>query len=403
MTDRRVNETTRRAFLRRLLLGGATLAAVPVLQACSGAGSTPAPAAPAKPAESKPAETKPAAPAAQPAATQAPAAQAPAQKAAADSGVDMEAAKREGKLVWYTPTPDEDIPRVLALFTAKYPWVDTSEYLRLQTGKLYAKIEPEMQQNVQSADVLTLSEIALSIDFQKKGFWMSYQSPETAKFDAKWKSTPEGFWISPQLNLAGIGWNPKNVTADEAPKTWEDVLNPKWKGQINVKDSASGLQYASYVMITEKYGEGYWEKFAAQQPIAMAGTAQQFEKIINGENKINALCQQSTFTLNKAKGAPVEMVFPQDGVPQISLQFGIVKNAPHPNVAKLFIDWLLSEEGGNQVFPDTLGDPFTRPGAKSPQFVPPMAELNIWTPKDMDKYIDGQPAWRETWNKLTGM
>jgi len=400
-----VNDTTRRAFLRHLLLGGATLAAVPMLQACSGSGSTPAPtSAPAKPAESKPAESKPAAPAAQPATTQAPAAQAaPAQKAAPSSGVDLEAAKKEGKLVWYTPTPDEDIPRVLALFKAKYPWVDTSEYLRLQSGKLYAKIEPEMEQNVQSCDVLTLSEIALTADFQKKGYWMSYLSPETATFDAKWKSTPEGLWTAPQLTLAGIGWNPKNVTADEAPKGWEDLLNPKWKGQINVKDSASGLQYASYAMITEKYGAGYWEKFAAQQPIAMAGTAQQFEKIINGENKINALCQQSTFTLNKAKGAPVEMAFPQDGVPQISLQYGIVKNAPHPNVAKLFIDWLLSNEGGSQVFPETLGDPFTRPGAKSPQFVPPMSELNIWTPKDMDKYIAEQPAWRDTWNKLTGM
>ena len=121
------------------------------------------------------------------------------------------------------------------------------------------------------------------------------------------------------------------------------------------------------------------------------------------ENKINALSQQSTWTLNKAKGAPVEMVFPKDGVPQISLQYGIVKNAPHPNVAKLFIDFLLSEEGGNLIFPQTLGDPFTRPGAKSPQFVPPMTELNIWTPKDMDKYIAEQPAWRDKWNKITGM
>src|SRR5438067_819015 len=168
---------SRRAFLRRVVLGGAALATLPILQACSS--STPAPtAAPAKPAG----EAKPAAPAAGAAAPAgAPAQGAPAQQAAGSSGADLEAAKKEGKLVWYTPTTEEDLPKVLAAFKAKYPFVDVGEYLRLQTGKLYAKVLPEMEQNVQSCDVLTLSEIALSIDFQNKGYWLPYLSPEVAK------------------------------------------------------------------------------------------------------------------------------------------------------------------------------------------------------------------------------
>src|SRR6187402_2892659 len=106
MTDRQSRETTRRAFLRRLLLSGAALAALPVLEACSNNTAT----APAKPAEApKPAESKPAAPAAHEAAL-------------------IEASKKEGKFVWYTPTVEEDLVKYLAMFKEKYPWVDVSEY-----------------------------------------------------------------------------------------------------------------------------------------------------------------------------------------------------------------------------------------------------------------------------------
>src|SRR5687768_12351056 len=124
MPDRLSHETTRRVFLRRLLLGGAALATLPVLQACSNAASTPA-----KPADGpKPAESKPAAPAAQPASTTAPAGQAaPASKPAAPSDSSqealIEASKKEGKLVWYSPVVEEDKVKYLAMFKDKYPWV----------------------------------------------------------------------------------------------------------------------------------------------------------------------------------------------------------------------------------------------------------------------------------------
>src|SRR5215213_2042159 len=213
MTNRLSRETTRRVLLRRLLLGGAALASLPVLQACSSSSSAPAkPADAPKPAESKPAEAaKPAAPAAQPAAK-------PGAAPDGDEAALIEASKKENKFVWYTPTVEEDLVKLLAMFKEKYPWVDVSEYLRLQTGKLYAKLEPEMQQGVQSADVTTLTEIALAVDFQKKGFFMEYQSPMLKNYDKKWKSDPEGLWLSPWINIAGIAWNPNKVPASEAPK-----------------------------------------------------------------------------------------------------------------------------------------------------------------------------------------
>jgi iron(III) transport system substrate-binding protein len=378
---------------------------LPVLQACSNAASTPA-----KPADGpKPAESKPAAPAAQPASTTAPAGQAaPASKPAAPSDSSqealIEASKKEGKLVWYSPVVEEDKVKYLAMFKDKYPWVDVSEYLRLQTGKLYAKIEPEMQQNVQSADILTLSEIALVHDFQKKGYWGEYGSQYMKNYDNRWKSTPEGLWTTSWINIAGIAWNPNKVSANEAPKTYQDLLNnPKWaNGQICFKDSASGLQYAQWAMITKLHGEDFWEKMSALKPVGLAGTAQQYEKVVSGEILINGLAQTSTYVQQKKAGAPIEIVLPKEGVPFTSLSTGIVKNAPHPATAKLFMDWLLSEDGQKAVT-TTSQDPVTMTNGPAPELTPKMSELNVWQPDDWEKYMAEQPAWREKWNKITGV
>jgi iron(III) transport system substrate-binding protein len=393
MTERMSGETSRRAFLHRLLLGGAALAALPVLEACSTASPAPT-AAPSKPAEA----AKPAAPAA-PAGQAAPGTGAPT---GADPAL-IEASKKENKLVWYSPVVEEDKVKLLAAFKEKYPWVDVSEYLRLQTGKLYAKIEPEMQQGVQSADVLTLSEIALVYDFQKKGYWQSYVSPEMDKYDKKWKSDPEGLWTSNWINIAGVAWNPNNVSAAEAPKNYQDLLDPKWgNGQICFKDSASGLQYAQWAMIVKLLGEDYWTKMTAQKPVGLAGTAQQYEKVVNGEIKINGLAQTSTYVQQKQAGAPIEILLPKEGVPFTSLTIGIVKNAPHPATAKLFIDWILSEEGAKQIT-SVSADPVTMKNGPAPALTPKPEELNVWVPDDWDKYIAEQPAWREKWNKITGV
>jgi iron(III) transport system substrate-binding protein len=397
MSDRMLRASSRRVFLRRLALGGAALTALPILEACST--STPAPtAAPAKPTEvTKPAEAaKPAAPAAPQAA--------PGGKPS--SGPDpalIEASKKEGKLVWYSPVVEEDKVNHLAAFKAKYPWVDVGEYLRLQTGKLYAKIEPEMQQNVQSCDVLTLSEIALVYDFQKKGYWMNYASPEADKYEAKWKSSPNGLWTTNWINIAGIAWNPNNVKAADAPKSYQDLLDPKWgNGQIGFKDSASGLQYAQYAMIAKLYGESWWDKMIPQKPIGLAGTAQQYEKVLNGEIKLNGLAQTSTYVQKKQAGAPIEILLPKEGVPFTGLTIGIVKNAPHPATAKLFIDWLLGPDGAKAIT-EVSADPITMKNGPAPALTPKPEELNVWVPEDMDRYIAEQPAWREKWNKITGV
>jgi iron(III) transport system substrate-binding protein len=232
---------------------------------------------------------------------------------------------------------------------------------------------------------------------------MEHVAPELDRYDAKWKSNPAGLWTTVWINIAGIAWNPNNVKAADAPKSYEDLLDPKWaNGQIGFKDSASGLQYAQYSMIAKLYGESWWDKMALQKPIGLAGTAQQYEKVLNGEIKLNGLGQSSTYVQHKLNGAPIEILLPKEGVPFTGLTTGIVKNSPHPATAKLFIQWLLSEEGAKHV--TTIAqDPVTMRNGPAPALTPKPEELNVWVPDDMEKYVAAQPAWREKWNKITGV
>lgn len=384
MSDRMSGLTSRRAFFRRLILGGAALGALSILDACASPAAAPTPTGvPAKP--------------------NAPQTAAGSNQPAASDSALIDASRKEAKLVWYSPVVEEDKVKLLAAFKAKYAWVDVNDYLRLQTGKLYAKIEPEMQQNVQSCDILTLSEIALVFDFQKKGFWMQYLAPEMERYEAKWKSNPAGLWTTAWINIAGIAWNPNIVKAADAPKSYQDLLDPKWaNGQIGFKDSASGLQYAQYAMIAQLYGDSWWDKMALQKPIGLAGTAQQYEKVLNGEIKLNGLGQSSTYVQHKLNGAPIEILLPKEGLPSTGLTTGIVKNSPHPATAKLFMQWLLSEEGAKHV--TTIAqDPVTMTNGPAPALTPKPEELNVWVPEDIEKYVAGQPAWRDRWNKITGV
>ena len=337
--------------------------------------------------------------------TKAPASTAPAPAAAAPAaakGGDVEACKKEGKFVFYTTQIEEQIPALTKPYTDKYPFVNTSEYLRLQTGKLYAKITAEMDAGTKAADVLQITEISMALDFQKKGGWLSYISPSYAEYDKKFLSDPLGQWGIFKLQVFGMAYNTDVLKPDEAPKTWQDLLDPKWKGAINFKDSASGGQYNQWHMLRALFGEEYWQKMEAQKPIGLASTTQQFERLINRQDKIIGLAQSSTYAINKGKGAPLALVLPKEGVAYITQQAGVVKDAPHPECAKLFVDTLFSVEGQAAVV-NVAQDYSAHPKAPLTAGTPPLTEMNLYIPKDWDEYYATNEKWAPIWNKIVGM
>src|SRR5678815_6159996 len=191
------------------------------------------------------------------------------------SCADVAKAKAEGAFTLYSTDPEQGQVKLLAAFNKLFPEIKTS-YVRLQAGALYAKVLSERQAKSYLVDVIQISDMGMILDFQRKGGFRQYISPEMANYAPEYKSKPEGFFTWGSIIMAGIAWNPNNVSDAEAPKKWEDLPNPKWKDAINVKVSNSGLQHGVYYVLKPILGEAYFKQFGEQKPRAFDSYVQQY-------------------------------------------------------------------------------------------------------------------------------
>ncbi|HXH13133.1 MAG TPA: extracellular solute-binding protein [Alphaproteobacteria bacterium] len=314
---------------------------------------------------------------------------------------DVDKAEAEGAVVYYGPDIERQIVAFLQKFNALFPNIDTKQYLREQTGRLYAKLNAERQAGTYLADVLALSDLAPAFDFIKKDGYVPYVSPQMAAYEPRFRSDPPGYYTWYTMVLAGIAYNTDVVSEAEAPKSWKDLLDPKWRGSINFKDSASGLQGAQWFMLRKLYGDQFWKDMAKQQPRALPSTVQQYERLINREDKIIGLAQYSTFLEFKAKGAPIAFVVPTEGLVGTAQFVGVVSQGPHPEAAKLFLDWFLSPLG-QEIMSREFYHHSPRRDVAPPPGGKPISELNILFP-DWNEYIKAHTQYVRAWNALSGL
>ncbi|HEX2171051.1 MAG TPA: extracellular solute-binding protein [Dehalococcoidia bacterium] len=314
---------------------------------------------------------------------------------------DVDKARQEGSVVYYSPDVETHMVAYLQAFNDLFPEIKVDKYLREQTGRLYTKLTSERQAGQYVADVLSLSDYAPALDFVSKNGYSSYISPESVQFRPEFRSNPPGMFTWYNIVIAGIAVNSSATPPDEAPKNWPDLLEPKWKGGINFKDSASGLQFVQWYMLRQLYGDQYWKDMAGQNPRGLASTVQQYERLVNREDKINGLAQYSTFLENKAKGAPLEFIAPPDGLPVTPLMIGVVDKAPHPEAAKLFVDFMLSKKGQETIIKQSFSHG-PREDVAPPEGGKPITELKLLIP-DWTEIVKSSDQFKTEWNNLTGL
>lgn len=314
---------------------------------------------------------------------------------------DVARAEAEGALVFYSTDPETAGEALLARFHAAFPKISTT-YLRLQAGGLYAKLLAERQGRVYLADLVQLSDMSFAQDFQKRGGYMPYVSPEMTAYKPAYKSTPEGYWNWGALVIAAIAYNPRLVTAAEAPKTWLDVMDPKWTDAISVKVTISGLQHVEWYVLRQLYGNDYWQKLAPLKPHAFDSYVQQFDRLVNGQDKVAITAQYSGYLMMKAKGAPVEFVYPPDGLIASPQPYGLIAEAPHPEAAKLFYDWFLGV-AGQTAMTQTLYYNSPRDDVPPPPGGVGTANFKLLFPEDWQKFEQSHTQFAREWDKLTGL
>jgi iron(III) transport system substrate-binding protein len=276
--------------------------------------------------------------------------------------------------------------------------------VRLQTGSLYAKITAERSAGRFGVDVLQLSDISPAIDFQKKGGWEQYASPEYAAYKAEYQSTPAGYFGVPGVGFAGICYNRAKVKAEQAPKTWKDILNPAFKDGISAKLATSGMQHSQWYVLRKMYGNDFWQEFAKQRPKGFDARAQLFDRLAKGDDRVCALAEYAGYILTQEKGADIDFVAPPEGMPAIAIYVGVVNKAPHPEAAKLFVDWALSRRGQaiyqNQkilLYGSVRNDAGPMPTGKR------LSDFKLLFPTDWNDYVASHPVFVKEWNSIMGL
>ncbi len=304
----------------------------------------------------------------------------------------IEGAKREGQVVFYNSLTTMDA--VAQEFEKRYPFIKATVW-RSESANVVKRVTEEYASGRFLVDVIENSGATVAI-LHKKGIFQEYYSPETAAYgdDVKEKGERGVYYLANRENYTSLGFNTKIIPSTEAPKTYSDLLDPKWKGKISFAGTATGAQWIGNVL--NAMGREYLEKFSRQeirvQNIAAAALA---GLVVSGEAPLSpTIMNNNVFTLKK-KGAfiewrPLEPVIANLG------SSGITTKSLHPHAALLFLDYLHSKEGQAVLIKGGLSSPREDIGSLEQRFKKSYMETQ-YSPEEFAKRFG---EWQELMRQL---
>src|SRR6476620_577634 len=269
-------------------------------------------------------------------------AQAPA--AAAIDQKLIDAAKKEGKVVWYTAVDLPVAEKVGKAFEAKYPGIAV-RVERSGTERVFQRIGQEYSSNIHAVDVVNSSDAAHFIVWKRDGILQPYVPEDVAKFYTAEHRDPDGQFASFRVGMSVIGYNTNLVKADEAPKSFADLLDPKWSGKmVKAHPGYSGNVMSATFQVTRELVWEYLEKLAKQKIMQVQSSTDPPKKLALGERAVMVDGNEYNALQLKEAGQPIEIVYPTEGTPMAVGPNAISKNAPNPNAAQLFQSFCFSPE-----------------------------------------------------------
>jgi iron(III) transport system substrate-binding protein len=272
----------------------------------------------------------------------------------------IEGAKKEGTLVWYTALNLNDSEMLTKRFEQIYPFIKT-DTLRLSSFSLLSKIQTEARAGAFKADVIEIAGVLGHI-LKKDGLFAKYVSPASRFYPDSVKD-PDGTWTSFFMNTHVLSYNTKLVKKDELPKTYEEVINPKWKDRITMSEDFDIFGMMLKMMGRAK-GLEFMRRLAAQGVVLKNSYSLAIQAVASDEVALGLNVYGTRTEEFKKKGAPIDWV-PLEFTLASLEPLALGAKAPHPNAARLFIDFLLSKEAQalmRERFripsrPDVLPDP----------------------------------------------
>lgn len=347
----------------------------------------------------------------EPAAPPAPApAPAPAEPGEEECGLELlgeciadadlwEQAQAEGGLTLYTSLSEARELVSLADFEAQTGL--NVDYVRMTGAGLYERVQTELAAGRVEADVIRDTDIALNIDHMDAGVYQPY-CPRFVDLIPQDNVIRDCLIMSSLSPVVAISYNTELVAADDAPRTWEDMLDERWAGQIGIVEiGAGGSTWARDLYLRQVFGLEYWERLAALQPTVVGTHGALTEAQARGEFAV-AFNLPGSASLAMENGAPLAIVFPPEGVPAYNLWIGMSSGATNVAAAQVFLNWTFSLAGQTAV--GKAGDFPMRPDAPAPVLFntesPDPATANLYYTETFEEFVTLRPDWTAEWYDL---
>ncbi len=257
------------------------------------------------------------------------------------------AARKEGKVIHYTSVDLPLAEKVGKAFEAKYPGI-TVRIERTGAERVFTRIAQERGSNIHACDVVQSSDAAHFVVWKREGILAPYVPEEVAKHYPPEHKDADGLFASYRVYLCVMGRNTDLVKAEDAPKGFRDLLDPKWAGKIvKAHPSYSGTILTATYQTARDVGWDYYEKLAKQRIMQVQSASDPPKKLALGERAIMADGIEYGVFQAKESGKPVDVIYPVEGSPLIIGPNGILKSAPNPNAARLLQSYMLSAECQN--------------------------------------------------------
>jgi len=307
-----------------------------------------------------------------------------------------EAAKKEGELTWYVAHYTSEGAEELGAVFTKIHGVKVN-VVRTTAQVAYQRLSQDIKNNQTICDVFSSTDVGHYVRLKAEGRLEKY-TPETAGkiVEAFRNVDPDGFFHTTSSGLVLLTYNSTKVKAEEAPKNWTDLLDPKWKGKVSTGHPAFSGYVGTWVLTMRKlYGWSFFDKLEKNKPQIGRSINDTVTALVAGERQVAAGADGSTL-FSAARGNPLAIIYPTDGSVLIIAPSAIVKGTKHPNAAKLFMEYLNSVEASKintkhfavPLRPEVPAPPGAKPVGEVKTVRPTIAEIDKGVPEVIEQWRD---------------
>ena len=301
---------------------------------------------------------------------------------AAQDAALIQAARKEAKVVWHTSLAIPSSTAIAHYFQNKYKGIEV-EVHRNGSQRVLQRFMQEAAAGLKNADIVHTSDAGHFELLKDKGMLLKFTPQGVGSFPAGFKDKA-GFYYGMRATLSVIAHNPKIVSEKDAPKSWKDLLNAKWSGKmVTAHPGYSGIIMTHVLALVNAYGWDYFRDLAKNKLHIVQSANDPAGVVASGERPIGVNGAEYFYYKTLKQGNPIKIIYPQEGVPLVVSPVAIAKDAPHPNAAKLFTEFIFSKET-QQLLADKEGLYTGHPEVTYPADKPKLKELKL-LPADADE------------------